>query len=215
MRTRGEAARHKILAESAKAFAQFGYDGARLDRIASTLGVTRQALLFHFKDKRGLYDASLEHLFKQREGGLDSRSRDDFDHLADYVDCLVEYSVDYYLENPEYIRLLLRLLMGEGPSAAQAPISGKDMVGRWKEVLEEGARAGSIRVVPVSNLVSLIGGTLSYYMLLPQGAQGGSDLMNYDPQSPDEKAEITQGLQRAVRGLLGLSQPGGAGVSPN
>lgn len=209
MRTRGETARHKILEESAKAFARFGYDGARLDRIASTLGVTRQALLFHFKDKRGLYDASLEYLFEQREEGLESRSRDDFEHLADYIDYLVEYSVDYFLKNPEYIRLLLRLLMAEGPGAAQAPASGKGMVGRWEEVLEEGARVGGIRAVPVSNLVSLVGGTLSYFMLLPHGVRTGIELMKYDPQSPAEKQEITPGLQRAVRGLLGLAQPVG------
>lgn len=210
--SRGVAARQKILEESAKAFARFGYDGARLDRIAATQDVTRQALLFHFKSKRGLYDATLEYLFEQREEGLDSRCRDDFEYLADYVDYLVEYSVDYYLKNPEYIRLLLRLLMAEGPSAGQAPVSGKGMVGRWEAVLKEGGKVGGIRVVPVSNLISVVGGTLSYFMLLPHGARTGADLMEYDPESPGEKAEITRGLQRAVRGLLGLSQPAGAEV---
>lgn len=206
MQTRGEVARAKILQEAFRAFARFGYDGTRLDKVAATLGVTRQALLFHFKDKRGLYDAALELLFEQREEGLDSRQREEFEQLADYVDYLVEYSVNFYLQNPEYMRLLLRLLMGEGPGAAEAPQAGKGMVGRWEEVLAEGLSSGATAPVPVSSLVAVIGGTLSYYMLLPQGARTGIDLMNYDPASEKEVVQITADLQRAVRGLLGLEQ---------
>ena len=82
VRTRGETARQRILDASTSAFAQFGYEGTSLDRIASTLGVTRQALLFHYKDKRGLYDASLERLFEQREEGMLSRSREEFKSLG-------------------------------------------------------------------------------------------------------------------------------------
>ena len=206
MQSRGDAARQKILEEAFRAFARYGYDGARLDKVAATLGVTRQALLFHFKDKRGLYDAALELLFEQREAGLDSRAREEFEQLADYVDYLVEYSVNFYLDNPEYMRLLLRLLMGEGPRAAQAPRSGKGMVARWEEVLQEGSGSGATRAVPVSSLVAVVGGTLSYYMLLPQGARTGVDLMNYDPGNVEDVAQITADLQRAVRGLLGLEQ---------
>lgn len=206
MRTRGDAARARILEEAFRAFARFGYDGTRLDKVAATLGVTRQALLFHFKDKRGLYDAALESLFEQREEGLDSRSREDFPDLAAYVDYLVEYSVRYYLQNPEYMRLILRLLMGEGPGGTEAPRAGKSMVDRWGEVLAEGQKSGDTPAVPVSSLVAVVGGTLSYYMLLPQGARTGVDMMSYDPVSEKEVAQITTDLQRAVRGLLTLEQ---------
>lgn len=195
-----------MLQEAFRAFARFGYDGTRLDKVAETLGVTRQALLFHFKDKRGLYDAALERLFEQREEELDSRPREAFPRLADYVDYLVDYSVRFYLQNPEYMRLLLRLLLGEGPGAAEAPSAGRGMVGRWEEVLAEGRQGGATRAVPVSSLVAVIGGTLSYYMLLPQGARTGVDMMNYDPVNEAEVAQITGDLQRAVRGLLGLEQ---------
>lgn len=201
-RTRGDVARQRILEEASRAFARFGYDGTRLDKIAASLGVTRQALLFHFKDKRGLYDATLDFLFERREVALDSRERAEFACLADYIDYLVEYSVDYYLANPEYVRLVLRLLMAEGPPASEAPRAGKGMVDRWEAVLREGK--GAVRHVPVSHLVAIVGGTLSYYMLLPQGARTGVDMMNYEPARPEQVELITADLQCAVRGLLGL-----------
>ncbi|MEH6583977.1 MAG: TetR/AcrR family transcriptional regulator [Halioglobus sp.] len=206
MRTRGETARQRILDASTSAFAQFGYEGTSLDRIARTLGVTRQALLFHYKDKRGLYDASLERLFEQREEGMVSRTREEFKSLGDYVDYLVQYAVEFYLGHPEYIALVLRLLMAEGPHAAQAPSSGVGMVARFEEVLREGVKEGVMQDIPVSHLVAVIGGTLSYYKLLPQGARTGVDLMAYDPRAPEEVARISRNLQRAVRGMLGLSQ---------
>jgi TetR/AcrR family transcriptional regulator len=206
MQTRGDVARAKMLQEAFRAFARFGYDGTRLDKVAETLGVTRQALLFHFKDKRGLYEAALELLFGQREEALDSRPREDFSQLADYVDYLVDYSARYYLQNPEYMRLLLRLLLGEGPGAAEAPRAGRGMVERWEAVLAEGQQGSVTRAVPVSSLVAVIGGTLSYYMLLPQGARTGVNMMNYDPLDELDVAQITGDLQRAVRGLLGLAQ---------
>lgn len=205
MQTRGDTARHRILVAASRAFARFGYEGTRLDKIAEGLGVTRQALLFHFKDKRGLYDAALEQLFAGREQGMVARGRDEFASLEAYVDHLVEHSVHYYLENPEYVRLMLRLLMAEGPSATEAPTGGKGMVNRWEEVLEESAKNSAMRPVPVSSLVALLGGTLTYYSLLPQGARTGVDLMNYDPQAEQEVARITADLQLAVRGMLGLS----------
>ena len=62
-------ARRRILDEAGAAFAERGFNGASLDRIAGAAGITRAGLLYHFETKEQLLiavlddrDAQLEHL---------------------------------------------------------------------------------------------------------------------------------------------------------
>ncbi len=52
---RGDATRRRILAESAHVFAERGYDGARLEDIASRCGISRAGILRHFGSKERLF----------------------------------------------------------------------------------------------------------------------------------------------------------------
>ena len=201
---KGQATRQKILDEATRAFARHGYAGTRLDQIAGELGLTRQAVLFYFKDKSSLYEATMAELFKVREHPQEMRGRDSFDDLGEYVDYLVSDAVGYYLEHPEFARMLMRFLMAQGPASAEPHPAASAMVDRWQGVVREGSRSGQTRKVPASNLVALIGGTLSYYILLPDGARSGSTLMKYDPYGSSNIRHMTHNLQRAVRGMLGL-----------
>jgi TetR/AcrR family transcriptional regulator, cholesterol catabolism regulator len=48
--------RERILEEAARQFYDKGYDGARVDRIASALGVTKPYIYYHFSNKTELLD---------------------------------------------------------------------------------------------------------------------------------------------------------------
>jgi AcrR family transcriptional regulator len=201
---KGEATRQSILAVATQSFASNGYAGTRLDQIAGELGVTRQTLLFHFKDKAGLYQATLERLFKDRDHALETRDRDEFDSLAEYIDSLVTDSVVYYLDHPEFAKMMLRFLMSQEPRASEPQPTVVTMLDRWQAVLKEGIESGQTREVPLSNLISIVAGTLSYYILLPGGAQSGEKLLAYDPNSAVNVGHVTHSLQLSVRGMLGL-----------
>lgn len=68
------AERRELIVEAAgRAFGELGYDGARLDEIAATAGVTKPILYRHFDSKQHLYLALLE------------RHRDDLPTFAEHI----------------------------------------------------------------------------------------------------------------------------------
>ncbi|AGA21459.1 MULTISPECIES: TetR/AcrR family transcriptional regulator [Bacillus] len=52
--------REKILKESIKLFAEHGFEGTSLSKIASSLGFTKPALYAHFDNKAALFEACLD-----------------------------------------------------------------------------------------------------------------------------------------------------------
>ena len=206
--SRGASTRKRILEVSIQAFAQRGYVGTSLDSIAGELGITRQAVLFHFKDKVRLYDAAVESLLESAALAARRRQREDFDSLSDYVAHLVASAVDFQFALPEFSRMTVYFLLSPAPSAEEPVSSVSGMVAQWQEVLEEGRRTGQTRDVPLQSVIALVGGMLAYYFLLPGGRQASSALPQYDPRQGGGPEAITADLNCAVRGLLGLPPAG-------
>src|SRR3954465_5345491 len=55
-----ETTREKIIKAAARAFAQYGYEGASVRRIVGTAAVNQAAINYHFGSKEGLYRAVLQ-----------------------------------------------------------------------------------------------------------------------------------------------------------
>ncbi len=51
----GNITKERILREALHIFAQHGYEGARMDKIASEVGITKASLYFHFKSKEEIF----------------------------------------------------------------------------------------------------------------------------------------------------------------
>ena len=51
----GSITKDKIFQEALHLFAQHGYEGARMDKIASEVGITKASLYFHFKSKEEIF----------------------------------------------------------------------------------------------------------------------------------------------------------------
>jgi TetR/AcrR family transcriptional regulator len=66
MRARGKETRQAILRAAEQQFAERGYAGARMDDVATEVGIKRASMVYYFRDKRSLYLALLDDLF----GGL-------------------------------------------------------------------------------------------------------------------------------------------------
>lgn len=204
--TKGEATKQRILEASIKEFAQHGFSGTRLDAIARELGVTRQTLLFHFKDKLGLYDAAIECLLAKAETFARPQLREEFDSLYAYVDYLVRSTVNFHFELPEFARITNHFLLNPAPVADEASPTVSGMVALWQAVLEEGHSSGETRDVTLQSVISLVGGMLAYRTILPQGRQASSALQ-MQKLTPDDEARVSDDLMQAVAGLLGLSAP--------
>ncbi len=94
-----------ILAAAKSEFARLGLGGARVDVIANKACVNKRMIYHYFGSKEKLFQTVLE------EAYLDIRSAEQelaLDHLPprDALETLVRFTWDYYLENPEFIRLV-------------------------------------------------------------------------------------------------------------
>lgn len=61
--SKAERTRKRVLEAAERQFADHGFQAARLEDVASEVGVKRAALFYHFRDKRALHDAVLREVF--------------------------------------------------------------------------------------------------------------------------------------------------------
>ncbi len=92
----------RILATARDAFAEHGFDGARLDSIAKAAGVTKQLVYHYFKTKEELYGVVLDRVSDETLAMLNGP---DYDQLPpqDAVRSLIERIIQAYVERPYII----------------------------------------------------------------------------------------------------------------
>ncbi|MBO2448494.1 TetR family transcriptional regulator [Actinomadura barringtoniae] len=108
------ATKERILEAATTEFAEYGFAGARVDRIAKDAEANKRAIYDYFGDKRALFGAVLERQMRVVAEAVPVDGKD----MAGYATGLV----DYHLAHPEHWRLLmweaLELGSGEVPDEA-------------------------------------------------------------------------------------------------
>jgi len=162
-----EAMRRRILEAATAEFASHGYGGARVDRISSAAATVDRMLYYYFGSKEGLFRAVLENAYEQlgaAEQQLDLEHADPVQGLRE----LVAFTWRYYLEHPEFIRLLNseNLHKGEHLSRSQRMRTlSFPLLSILSRLLERGAASGVFRprIDPV--MVYLTIASLAYFYL--------------------------------------------------
>lgn len=117
----GEANVERILDAALGVFGRYGFQGARIDRIAEAAGMSKTNLLYYFRSKSALYLAVLTRtleLWLEPLRAFDA-ARDPAEALTDYITRKLEYSRD----QPEASRLFaIEIMQG-------APILGEVLAG--------------------------------------------------------------------------------------
>jgi TetR/AcrR family transcriptional regulator len=92
----------KIMAAARDDFAEHGFDGAKLDRIAKAAGVTKQLVYHYYKSKEELYSVVLDRVSDEVRAMLDDP---DYDRLSppDAVRVMIERIIQAYRERPYII----------------------------------------------------------------------------------------------------------------
>lgn len=110
--SRGEQTAARILDVALPLFAERGYAGTSVRRIARAAEVNVATLAYHFSDKRGLYDAVVQRLHEDLVAvSLDDLGVDDPSRLLRaVVDRLWRFAVSHRV----HIRLLLRHVLDAG-----------------------------------------------------------------------------------------------------
>jgi AcrR family transcriptional regulator len=100
-----EQTRAEILQVAADEFAEHGFAGARVDRIADQMRTTKRMIYYYFGSKEDLYVAVLERAYaaiRQAEQEIDV---DHLDPIA-AIRRLAELTFDHHEANPSFLRLV-------------------------------------------------------------------------------------------------------------
>ena len=186
-----EKTRAAILKAALEEFAHEGVAGARTDEIARRAGVNKALIYYYFKDKEGLYAASLEQVFSglhQKVGAVFERTDlPPRERLVLYA----QTHFDYIASAPVYPRLVQREFMrstgrtltptGRGIMERHA----RPIYDKLEKLIAEGARSGDFRHLdPMQTVTSIIGIIAFYFISMPaqQFMRPG------DPASPERIA---------------------------
>lgn len=111
-----EGAREAIICAAEEAFAQHGFDGARIDAIAAASGYNKSLIFHYFEDKLGLYSAVIRRLKEQGEAVVEQAIMPflsdggpvipDARTFRAFLETSVRMSFDFLLAHPHMLRIL-------------------------------------------------------------------------------------------------------------
>ena len=137
----------RILEAATSEFAEYGYAGARVDRISAGAKTVDRMLYYYFGNKERLYKAVLEHTY----AGMISAERDFVmpqDDPARGMRELIQHTWELYVSTPDLIRLIMNenLLRGKyikqmkGIKQVSMPL-----VEVLEQILQQGRKKGIFR----------------------------------------------------------------------
>lgn len=203
---RSEQTRAAILEAAERAFAESGYEGARLQDIAEAVGIRRASIVYYFRDKRELYDAVLglllgawlERLSEALEGPQTESAS-----AIERIESSVSAWVDFVIGRPSFARIVLREVAGAGGARPEAVVGHIgpffELIGRFMES-EGGEIARSSPVAPEHLASAIAGSTLFFVAAMPALVPGG----DFDPLNPTEAAAHREEIMKITRRLLGI-----------
>ena len=141
----------RILAAAAFEFAERGFGGARVDRIARRARVNKAMIYYHFKSKAALYREILRDMFgavRQAVADVEASSAAPADKIRRYVQAIAAAAE----ARPHFPPIWLREVAEGGEHVDAATLAYvRDVLGALGRIIEEGRRAGVF--VPLNPLV--------------------------------------------------------------
>ncbi len=159
--------RLRVLDAAKAEFARLGFDGARVAAIAARAKANKQLIYHYFGSKDDLYVAVLERAYGEIR---EAESRLNLEHLKPRaaLQALVEFTWNYYLENPEFLALVnnenLLRAVHFGRSKAIREIHGPFRA-RLAAILSRGVQAGVFRRGVDADQLNLTIAAVGYYYL--------------------------------------------------
>lgn len=180
-----DATRARILAAAKAEFARLGLGGARVDEIAEIAEANKRMIYHYFGNKEDLFAAVLEHAY------LDIRTAEKELQLDDLppdeaLQTLVRFTWDYYLANPEFIRLVNSANLHQGrhlESAEKVKAASRRYVAMIQGILDRGVAAGLFRDGVDAGQLNITIAAIGYYYLTNRFS--GEILFERDYMTPD------------------------------
>ena len=163
MARRLRASPDRILAVAALEFAERGFAGARVDRIARRAKVNKAMLYYHFKSKDGLYKTLLRQMFTRAAARLQAVAESGAPP-ADKLDRAIATIAAFIDEHAFFPAIMLREVADGGAHLDRATLTALASVPRAVgAIVQEGVAAGQFRAVhPVFAYFSMVAPIVFY-----------------------------------------------------
>ncbi|QBD80860.1 TetR family transcriptional regulator [Ktedonosporobacter rubrisoli] len=187
---RGESSREAILEAAESAFAENGFDGARVDMIAQISGYDKKLLFRYFGDKLGLYTEVLKRADREANALLarvfapmlaDGTAISHAQQWRHFLETMVQTLFDYLLDHPRLVRILTWEMAEGGQTLTRiASEFPTENTGLFERLFPHAYQAGLLRsdFAPVIQLTMLLQICQIYLVSLPlyQRLLPGEDL---------------------------------------
>jgi len=204
-RIKGPRTRAEIVAAAEAHFARRGFEAARLEDIATEVGIRRAAIFYHFGDKQELYAAVLDEIFGNWTAVLPTGGSP-----AQRLEASLLGWIDYVARRPNVARLILREAANARPGViSQFARSGSAPVKWFQAIIDEGVAAGELKpTIEPYRFMSLMGAmTVFHFAAMPWLTLGKA----IHPWGRNELEKHKREILLVARTMLGIKSrtPGG------
>lgn len=198
--TKAERTKLKILQSAEQVFAQYGYEGTTLDAVGEPVDVLGTAVLYHFKNKKVLYQETLKYAFKP----LSMRVVADFDGSLSLEEMLTDIGlalIQYNVERPNATKLFMREAAAATPETLTiiGPMVGKGLQNLFDAVDDHNESSKLAKLDPVLVAAMLIGINSFYFSGFPTLM---GEKLSYDPYDPDRLENLKNSIKSFTKLLL-------------
>jgi len=162
-----EATKARILAAAKAEFARLGLGGARVDEIAEKAGANKRMIYHYFGNKEDLFSAVLEDAYLDIRMAEHELQLDDLPPDEGMI-TLIKFTWDYYLANPEFIRLVNSANLHQGKhleGSQKLKEASRRYISMIQRLLDRGADAGVFRDGIDAGQINITIAAIGYYYL--------------------------------------------------
>ena len=165
--------RQKIIDQATREFSEYGYNGARMQRIADRANVNKAMIYYYFSSKDQLFEAIIRETFSQIFATLGQILVPGQIDLQDMIRQMIHAHIDFLAANREFPKLLLREIHGKNPIPLKVVRElvdefGRDNIMHFFQQVEQAKNAGKIRNVDaMQTLWNIIALNIFYFVTEP------------------------------------------------
>jgi TetR/AcrR family transcriptional regulator len=152
--------RDQIVDVAGRLFGERGTTEVPMDEIATEAGVARSTLYVYFANRDELLRACLQRMHTLLLDSLVASEAGDHDPV-DRLRSLVSSMLERIDDNPAFFRLALATQGGPSPAAstvgAELDVIGLDIAGLIRDVVEDGSRSGTFRLLDPDKATTFVG----------------------------------------------------------